>query len=487
MRLKNVLKMFGVVFCFMAGMCFSVLGVNAGTIVDVSERGLLTPTKVDDINIYNDYITNRMAVNTKGIEKPGYVYKLEVKEDSLIKIEMRSDYLTGYDKDEKTGWKKSTAAPSVYFIIYRDEAMWNQVSNKYTATGSTKAETGNAIALDKCAPGEYYYIWVGTDDPSCTSETKGSDGNVQMIVYQQEIKSDETYRPSAKEKKNTITLGKEYTGLLTATNPKDYYEFELKKRALVKFECKYNATEYAGSSYKQTWFTLFSSKDERLFQDSYAGDHVWYPKEFFLEPGKYYYTLETNTSYMNGAMDYNDGGMTQFKITTTAYNLDLKQKGTTVNSYIKVSTIDNVKEIRMVRGKLTNSQLRDAKWNAASIITDEKRFGVNKAGWYTVRVTDEYDNMFMKAVRVKKCDKKAPAAPTVSSYKSGSTRVIGKAEKGSTVTVYYGGTTPYTCKAAKNGVYSCKIDSGLTTGVKLDVTATDLAGNVSKTTTVYVK
>lgn len=486
MKMKNLLKVLGVMFCFMAGLCFMVSEANAGGTVNVSSDGMLTATKVEDITIYEDYTTNVMRVDSKSVPGiKGYQYKLEVKEDSLIKIQMRTG-VTAYDKDAQGAWNKSPMNPTIYFIVYRDKDMWHQVSEKYNTTGSILAQTGNAIALDKCAPGEYYYIWIGMDDPSCTTDTKGTEGEVQMIVYQQEIKSDETYRPSAKEKKNTVSVGKENTGLLTATNPKDYYEFELKKRALVKFECKYDATEYSGSSYKETWFTLFSAKDEKLYQESYKGDQVWYSKEKFLEPGKYYYTLETATSYVNGTMDYNDGGMTQFKITTTNYNLDLTQKGTTVNSYIKVSTIDNVKEIRMVRGKLSNSQLWDAKWSAGAVITEERSFGVNKAGWYTVRVTDEYDNMFMKTIRVKKCDKKAPAAPTVVSYKNGATKITGKAEKWTTVSISVNNIL-YTCKANKKGVYSCKVSYPLTQDAKIEVTATDLAGNVSKTTTVYVK
>lgn len=491
MKLKNAVKILCGVFCLTAVLALSGADVKAAGSVDVSPNGELTFKKVDDINVYDEGIINNLSIDTKNFNlKSGnsYFYKLNLDEDSLIKIEMRADGVTAYDKDAASGtWKEAQGDPSISFTIYRDELGWDPVSNPYTAIGSTKAETGNAIALDK----QVYYIAINVADPSCTvTDSRYSSGKVQMKINRQVINSDEKQRPSSSANRNHVDIGKEYNSLLTATNPKDYFEFTLKKRAMVKFECKYNATEYSGASYNDTYFTLFKTgkggKEEKLYQDKYSGDRAWYSKEKFLEKGTYYYTLETVTSYQNGAKDFNDGGAVQFKITTTNYNLTLKQVGKKTNSCVKVNTIDNAKEIRMVRGKLNNSELSSPKWNAAAVITDERQFGVNKAGYYTVRVTDAYDNMFMKSIKIKTCDKKAPGRPTVYTVKSGAVKVSGKAEKGSTVTVLVG-TTPYTCKANSKGTFSCNVGNMLPAGTLVQVTATDISGNVSKTATVSVK
>lgn len=489
MKLMKKWKLICGAFCLAAGIGLSGVHVFAGSAVTVSENGTITTTKVENIGVANDYTVNSMSINTKkGLtsaqSKKGYVYKLNLEKDSLIKVNMRADKVTAYEGtvDEKSSiisYKQSSSTPTVKFAIYRDEQLWYQVSEFYSANGSTPAETTMPIALDMGT----YYVWVDTSDPSCTSDTVGSEGSVQMIVYQQEVKSDEVYRPSTMSNVNKIELDKEYTGVLTSSNPKDYYQFTLKDKALVKFNCKYNATKSSGSSHANTYLTLYNSEQEKLFEKDFIGDSAWYSYEKFLEPGTYYYTLETAASYEAGLdsakKDYTDGGETHFKITTTPYSLKLKQYNKTKNSYIKVTTIDDATDIRVVRGKLSNTELTSQKWEAATVITDTRKFGVNKTGYYTVRVTDTYGNMFMKFVKVSTCDKKAPAKPKVNKYKANSVKVTGTAEKGSTVTVTADGIS-YTCKAnSKTGKFSCKLPSPFYSGTRVVVSATDVSGNVS--------
>lgn len=497
MKLMKKWKLICGAFCLAAGIGLTSVQAFAGSTLNVQENGALTATKVEDIGVANDYTVNTMSINTKkGIStaqsKVVYWYTLKLEKDSLIKIRMRADGVKAYQGtvDEKTSmvsYRESTNAPTVKFAIYRDSQGWDQVSSFYSACGTTPADMTMPVALDMGT----YYVCVDASDPSCTSPTVGSEGKVQMIVYQQEVNSDEVYRPSTMNKVNQVFLDKEYTGMLTSSNPRDHYQFTLKSKALVKFNCMYNATKSSGSSYANMYLTLYNSEKEKLFTKDFIGDSAWYSYEKFLEPGTYYYTLETSASYQAGLdsakKDYTDGGETHFKLTTTSYPLTLKQYNKTKNSYIKVSTIDDATDIRVVRGKLSNSELNSTKWAAATVITDTRKFGVNKTGYYTVRVTDTYGNMFMNSIRVSSCDKKAPAKPKVNKYKANSLKVTGSAEKGCTVKVTANGVT-YSCKASsKNGKFSCKLPSPFYSGTTVIVSAVDVSGNVSSKVTFVVK
>ncbi|XXM71462.1 Ig-like domain-containing protein [Lysinibacillus sphaericus] len=83
-------------------------------------------------------------------------------------------------------------------------------------------------------------------------------------------------------------------------------------------------------------------------------------------------------------------------------------------------------------------------------------------------------------------DKTAPAAPTVKTVYDRDTKVTGKAEAGSTVTVKAGKKKLGSFKANKSGNYSVKIKKQKK-GTKLTVTATDLSKNTSKGRSVLVK
>jgi subtilisin family serine protease len=83
-------------------------------------------------------------------------------------------------------------------------------------------------------------------------------------------------------------------------------------------------------------------------------------------------------------------------------------------------------------------------------------------------------------------DKTAPAAPTVKTVYDRDTKVTGKAEAGSTVTVKAGKKKLGSAKANKSGNYSVKIKKQKK-GTKLTVTATDSSKNTGKGRSVVVK
>ena len=294
-----------------------------------------------------------------------------------------------------------------------------------------------------------------------------------FVIYYQELINNEIYRPSKVGTENQISVDTEFAGLLTTTNPKDYYKIELTDKALVKLNVMYGSKNSAK-------FVLYSTEREELVTKTILGNSVWYNVEKYLEPGTYYCSLETLTPY--------DGGETNILITQTVYPLKLTKVNDTVNSYIKIETIDDPKEIRYVSGKLTNSELTSTKWNNAKIVTEGLKFGVNKIGYYTVRVTDQYGNMFMQSIKVTSCDKKAPNKPTIKSYIAGSYVVSGIAEKKATVTVTLNGVQIYTCIASSSkGNYKCTLPSILVKGIKVEVYVTDGAGNISEKVRVIVK
>jgi len=232
-------------------------------------------------------------------------------------------------------------------------------------------------------------------------------------------------------------------------------------------------------STKTAKFVLYSAEREELLTKIVAGNSIWYNVEKYLEPGIYYCSLETITPY--------DGGQTNLLITQTVYPLKLTQKNEKVNSYITVTTIDAPKEIRYVKGKLTNSELISNKWNSGKVITDVLQFGVNMTGYYTVRVTDEYGNMFMQSINVATCDKKVPNKPIIKTYKAGTFVVSGTAEKSTTVTVTVNGRA-YTCTASsKKGYYKCTLPYLLVKDNSIEVNVQDMSGNVSEKAIVSVK
>ena len=91
-----------------------------------------------------------------------------------------------------------------------------------------------------------------------------------------------------------------------------------------------------------------------------------------------------------------------------------------------------------------------------------------------------------KAKTVTVLDKTAPSAPTVNKVTDRSTKVTGKAEAGSTVTIKSQNKKVGSAKADKNGKYTVKI-SKKKAGVNLYVSAKDKAGNTGKATKVTVK
>lgn len=437
----------------------------------------LTLTQVEDIDVYNDYIINYLTIDNTLMENRdgGQVYKITLAHDGFVSLLIVARNVTAtrtqWSNGKLTNTNVSDAKLSV--TAYRDRGLLYGVTPTITATGLTKGESAQKIALDE---GTYYIVVQGdkysyTTNGATTTETKVQ-GTAELIVYYQDIGSNEVYRPSNVGKENDISIDNQSTGILTATNPKDYYKFTLDNKALVKFNFMYGSTKGAK-------FVLYSNEREELVTKMNINNNVWYNIEKYLEPGTYYCSLETTT--------LNDGGKYNLLITQTVYPLKLKQINKTKNSYVTVSTIDEPKEIRVVKGKLTNSEMTSNKWTGGVIITETQKFGVNQTGYYTVRVTDVYGNMFMQSIEVLSCDKKAPKKPVVNSYKKDSLIISGKAEKSSTVVITINQRIIYTCTTNSKGNFKYTLPNYLAVGSVIVVTAQDISGNISSKATITVK
>lgn len=429
----------------------------------------LKVTKVEDITVFNDYkdTINKVSINTTLLSNHdgGHVYKFTLDQDGYISLLITCRNMVKYTEKTGSGYSLTTSDATLTATVYRDSGLLYPVTPVVSAKGNTTGKSSQYIALDKGT----YYIALVTDKYNVATSGSATTttyviGNAEMIVYYQPLESYESYRPSIAGKENKLEMEAAFKGVLTVTNPKDYYKFELTDKAMVKINFMY-------SSKNQAKFTLYSTEREELLTKTFSGNNVWYNIEKYLEPGTYYCSLETLSQY--------DGGATSIQVNPTIYPLTLEQVNQTTNSYVTVSTIDDPKEIRYVLGKLTNSELASAKWNSGKVITDTLQFGVNKVGYYTVRVTDRYGNMFMESIRVTNCDKKAPAVPKIKTCAVGTFVITGTAEKNSLVTVYVNGKA-YTCSASDKGTFKCTLPSKLVYGSLIVATAQDISGNISE-------
>ncbi|MFB7641233.1 S8 family serine peptidase [Peribacillus butanolivorans] len=151
----------------------------------------------------------------------------------------------------------------------------------------------------------------------------------------------------------------------------------------------------------------------------------------------------------------------------------------------------------LIKGKIPS----DFKTGTLSIYTNEKTLATVKingektfsatiakqtAG--TLIYTRVVDNAGNKSVPVlvKVEDKTAPTKPTVNSVGDNTTKVTGKAEAGSTVTVKMGSTELGKAKSNSSGNFTVTMTKKQKAGKVLSVTATDKAGNTSSVKTVTV-
>lgn len=430
-------------------------------------------TKVNDIEVYNLYDINNITIDNSLY--PYYetkVYKFTLEHDGFVKMILTADKLT---KNTYTNSKHTEQEPLISATVYRDDKLIFEVIPTITAKGSISSskapvngETKTKVALDRGT----YYVAIKTDRLQPNSNTSTFvKGQAEFILYYQPVESDEIFRPSSVGNENLAEPGKAVQGLLTVANPRDYYRFKIKERSLVDITYMYESSNKAK-------FVLYGQDREAVLTKQFNGNNVKNIEERLLEAGEYYISLET--------LSFGDGGRTIIEVNSIPYPLELRQIGRSKNSYIRVDTIEVPKEVRYIRGKLSQRDINNSKWRTAELITDTLQFGINKTGYYSVRVMDDFGNMFIQTISVISCDSIAPTKPKIKNYLVGSYEVTGTAEADALVTIMYN-NRPYTCDADSKGNYSCILPSPLVKGAKIEVYATDISGNVGKRTVVEVK
>lgn len=125
-----------------------------------------------------------------------------------------------------------------------------------------------------------------------------------------------------------------------------------------------------------------------------------------------------------------------------------------------------------------------------------KKVKANKNGKYSVAIKKQKAGTKVKAVATKNklsktmtttvIDKTSPTMPTVSAVNSTTTKISGKAEKGSVVYVYIGNKLIGKATSNKNGVYTINI-SAQEKDTKIVVYAQDKAGNKSGSVGIIVQ
>lgn len=463
---KNLLLLCGFLFVIFAGAMLNSSETKAARDYTKTE---LKVNKVEDITVFNDYKDNinDIVINTldPSARDGGHIYKFTLDQDGYISLLLTCRNVKKITERNGSTVSYSSTDTSITATIYRDSGLLYPVSSVLVAKGKNASMSSQPIALDQ----GIYYVLVESDKYTSSSSNNTntytySMGTGELIVYYEPITSNETYRPSYHGKENKLKWDAANFGMLTVTNPKDYYTFELKERSMIKLNLLY-------SSKKGAKFVLYGTNGEELLSKNVPGSNVWYNVEQYLEPGIYSFSLETVNAL--------DGGETRILIKGTEYPLNLRQVNKTTNSYVSVDTIIDPKEVRYVAGNLTGVELKSSLWNKANVITDTLKFGINETGYYTVRVTDQFGNMFMQSIKITECDNKAPKIPTIKSYKAETFLIGGTTEKNALLTVSVNGKV-YTCTANAKGEYRCTLPSKLVKGSYIEVSATDLSGNVSE-------
>ena len=468
-KYKNILLL--LLLIVLAGIVFG--GKDTAKAYVQTKIDELKITKVSDIEVYNLYDINNITIDNSFYPYlDTRIFKFTLEEDGFVKMLLTADKLT---KNTYSNSKHTVQEPLVSATVYRDEKLIFEVIPTITAKGSTNTakapvngETKAKVALDRGT----YYVAIRTDKMQQSANTSTFvKGEAGFILYYQPVESDEIFRPSSVGNENPIKSEKAVQGLLTVANPRDYYMFEIKERSLVDITYMYESSNKAK-------FVLYGKDREAIITKQFSGNNVKYLEERLLDVGKYYLSLET--------LSVGDGGRTSIEISSIPYPLNLRQVNRTKNSYIKVDTIEVPKEVRYIRGKLSQRDINNSNWRTAELITDTLQFGVNKAGNYSVRVVDDFGNIFIENISATACDNTAPAKPKIKGYVAGDYEVTGTAEANSLVTVMFN-NRPYKCEADSKGNYSCILPSRLAKGAKIEVYATDISGNVSSSAVVTVK
>lgn len=280
----------------------------------------------------------------------------------------------------------------------RDKEGLDVIGNT-TAVRTQKAVAG--IFLD---PGTYYI------NHKVKSDKKDTSGKSFMGVCLQAeyIRSDETVASSDFVLPNTIKTGQDVYGFISETTPSDYYRFKISEYGRVKirfnFKKKLDAKTDGGliTIYDRTGSFVKNAR----FRSSYADNFI----DLMLEPGDYYAVLSGVT------------GPTYLSVSETSYVPKVSLSVIGENKYsnegelLSVSCEFEPREILLVKGKVTDANIKGNMWSTRSgalDITSAQNTVISENGDYTLRITDRDGNMVLKSFSASHTDKTAPTVAGV--------------------------------------------------------------------------
>ncbi|WP_422658783.1 Ig-like domain-containing protein [Paenibacillus sp. EC2-1] len=309
------------------------------------------------------------------------------------------------------------------------------------------------------------------------------------------------------QSQNLLTNGKVQTGYISVSDDTDVYKFKLPKAGQVDLEAFSQINEVmiyvldADGTTEITKKDLYygSTQEPKKWNDSLdleAGTYYIKVKKYGSYTGKY--TLKANFKSSNG----NDSepnntkdkaqpisitnqlvkGWISWSDDVDMYKLTVPKAGPVELNF--TSQINEVLVYLLGSDGVTELFNKDVYYASESEPKKVVQQFNLKSGTYYIKVKKYGSNTGSYSLKVKELT--PPPAPKVNTLTRNSTRVTGKAEPASTVTIYIGKTLLGKAKTDRNGNYSVAIKAQRS-GKKVIVYATDVAGNRSTGSSVIVK
>ena len=279
----------------------------------------------------------------------------------------------------------------------------------------------------------------------------------------------------------------------TCTNT--YFNFNMPEKGLVKL--RFSISDYGDdSNFLDASCTVYMDKAmTSAASKTISLDNDYKDNILELNKGTYYvecvsnvpssFEIITNEDYLSNVVGL---AIAYIPIKTTAIDFSIKQsktETTTDNITVTVIPEDPGSEIYMLPGIQKKYDLKsEFCWSDKTKLSGDT-FVVTENGDYTVRIINSIREYSQKVITINNIDKSTPATPTITTYKTNSTKLSGKADAGTKVYVYVGKKS-YTGIARDNGYYYISV-SKLVKGTEIKILSEDYAGNKSDWCIVKVK
>ncbi|SHO48106.1 Ig-like domain-containing protein [Anaerocolumna xylanovorans] len=214
----------------------------------------------------------------------------------------------------------------------------------------------------------------------------------------------------------------------------------------------------------------------------------------YVDAGTYYYQISRWNGYVVSTTTSYVGFMpASARIKMDKITLSADKSSATVTFDYDENYLENFLNgtIRVVGGTASYKDIQNEKtWKTENRenALEKNAFYTTQNGTYTARIAgSSKDNYFCDVTfEIRGIDNKKPAAPKVTSYKSGSREISGTGLAGTQVYIKTGGST-YSATVGKNGEWKVTCKTKLKKGINITAYVKNQSGVSSKSTTVKVK